>query len=134
MAATFVSRPYRPDADLSRRQAAVSAADIELGPSPRRASDLVQYLRDGIFLDGQTQAISLQVAVYNWEVGIVATSSVELTWAPSGLIRVESDVGLVPLVSQQYSQGATGAGAPSLQARCRSALPTGRATTFSCYY
>jgi hypothetical protein len=74
-----------------------------------RATDLVLYLGDGVFLDANTREVSMQTVVYNRASAIVATGNVVFSWQPSGVITVDTEVGLVPLVNHQYGDdGAIG--------------------------
>jgi hypothetical protein len=74
----------------------------------RRASDIIQYLRDGIFLDNSTLEVNIRTVLYNREVAMLGTSRVSLTWLPSGVIAVDAPVSLCPLVAQQYGHGGLG--------------------------
>lgn len=74
----------------------------------RRVAELVQYMRDGVFVDSQTESVTLNVVLYNRVAGMAGVARVELTRQPAGGIAVDAESDLTPYVAHQYTQGSTG--------------------------
>lgn len=60
--------------------------------SQQRSNDVLQYLRDGNYLDSRSKGLTAELVVYNADLRVLGHVALKLDWQPNGAIQGEGHV------------------------------------------